>query len=83
MHTSSLKKKTSHKAKSAREWKQRLFLFAAGEKFRRGERPAKGSEWDRVIQRIESCPAHGDASKACHCKYHQSVSISTLCQKDD
>ena len=76
---SSSKKKPSHKAKSAKEWKQRLILFAAGEKFHRGERPAKESEWERIIQRIESCPAHGDVSKACHCSYHQSVSI---CQKD-
>jgi len=28
--------KTSHKAKMAREWKQRLHLFAVGEEFHRG-----------------------------------------------
>ena len=70
-------KKGSYKAKTAVEWRQRLRLFMEGEKFGRGERPAKGSEWDRVVERIQSCPTHADKRKACLCRYHGYVSLNT------
>ena len=67
--------KGSHKAKTAREWQQRLRLFAAGEKFSRGE-PSMGSEWNRVVERIQSCPTHADRRMACLCRYHDDQSVS-------
>ena len=74
----SSKKKTSHKAKTSSDWTRRLRLFAAGQKFGRGERPAKDSQWHKVVGRIESCPAHGGtAGVACVCQYHQPVSCAT------
>jgi len=66
----------THKAKSAREWKQRLHRFAAGEKFRRGEAPAKGSQWDKTVQRILACPTHQDGKRDCVCQYHRPVSCN-------
>ena len=49
-------KKTSHKAKTSTEWTRRLHCFAAGERFGREERPAKGSHWNRVLERNYSIP---------------------------
>ena len=72
------RKKGNHKAKTAKEWQQRLRLFAAGKKFGRGEKPAKGSEWNRIVECIHSCPAHTDIRKACQCQYHQSVSLTAV-----
>ena len=76
--SSALKRKKggSHKAKTAREWQQRLRLFAAGEKFGRGEKPSMGSEWNRVVDRIQSCPTHADRRMACLCRYHDDQSVS-------
>ena len=70
--------KGSHKAKTAMEWQQRLRLFAAGKKFGRGEKPTKGSEWNRIAECIQSCPAHTDIRKACQCQYHHSVSLTLV-----
>ena len=77
---SSAGKKQSHKAKSTSEWKKRLRRFAAGEKFRRGERPPKGSHWDDVISKIVACPAHQRDDRPYNCQYHPSVS-SFITQK--
>ena len=76
--SSALKRKKggSHKAKTAREWQQRLRLFAAGEKFGRGEKPSVGSEWNRVVERIQSCPTYADRRMACLCRYHDDQSVS-------
>ena len=69
-------KKTSHKAKTDSQWIERLRRFAAGEMFHRGENPRKNSRWHRVVERIQACPAHRDASMACVCQYHQPVSFA-------
>ena len=66
-----MKKKTSHKAKTSSDWTRRLQLFAAGQKFGRGEKPRSGSRWHAVMERIESCPAHSTARAVCVCRYHQ------------
>ena len=61
------RKKGNHKAKTAKEWQQRLWLFAAGKKFGRGEKPAKGSEWNRIVECIHSCSgvARPGPTRAC------------------
>ena len=77
LHSCIMNKKTSHKAKTSSDWIRRLRLFAAGQKFDRGEKPPSGSRWHAVIKRIESCPAHNTAGILCVCHYHQpAVSFS-------
>ncbi|XP_065892385.1 uncharacterized protein [Dysidea avara] len=80
---SSAGKKQSHKAKSTSEWKKRLRRFAAGEKFRRGERPPKGSHWDDVISKIVACPAHQRDDRPYNCQYHPSLVPVMLVTKTD
>ena len=63
--------KASHKAKSSSDWARRFRLFAAGQKFGRGEKPPTRSRWHTAIQRIESCPAHNTAGGVCICEYHR------------
>ena len=69
-------KKGSHKAKTAREWQQQLRLFVTGEKFGRGGKPSMGSEWNRVVERIQFCPTHADRRMAYLCWYHDDQSVS-------
>ena len=54
-----MKKTATHKAKKSWDWKQQLFRFAVGEKFGRGEKPSRDSCWDKAMDRIVACPAHG------------------------
>jgi len=58
--------------KTTSAWKKRLHYFAAGESYKRGKRPPKGSYWDSVIIKILACPAH---RRACSCQYHPSPSL--------
>ena len=72
------KKTSSHKAKSAFTWRERLCRFAAGEIFGRGECPAKGSMRYSHVECIKACPAHKNARMACVCQYHTTVSCSNM-----
>ena len=42
-----------------RQWRERLSLFAQGKFwFGRGQRPKKGSDKARELERVEKCPKH-------------------------
>ena len=65
MKKSGSKNKSSHKAKSPWQWRQRLIKFVREGKFSRGEAPPKGSYWAKIVQEILECPAHGDSGVRC------------------
>ena len=75
--SSTSSKKSSHKAKPVKYWQLRLRRFAAGEKFGRGERSAKNSQWHKACKQIESCLAHGAVTRTtCTCGYHYCQLVS-------
>ncbi len=68
---------------SKREWNERLEKFAAGTfQFGRGQRPPKGSEAAKKLEKVERCPRHSNTSGVnlfghkivCVCGYHKSLS---------
>ena len=73
------------------EWRQRLHLFAQGNfHFGKGQRPRKGSDRAKVLERVENCPKHRNSVNVdpfgrriqCHCGYHQqkvSLILNTAC----
>ena len=74
-----------NKGLTERQWRDRLQQFAAGTfKFGRGQRPPKNSERGRLVEKIEKCPKHRNASFldplnrmiTCKCGYHVATSVS-------
>ena len=69
----------------AAKWKAKLHAFANGKyKFGKGEKPGKGSRWERDLSNILACPKHNNegaislvSSKPiqCICGYHVSYTI--------
>ena len=68
-----------HRALPSHVWEKRLQSFAEEKRsFGRGELPPKASEYAKKIERIKSCPKHGNAHDidvlgkpvACKCGYH-------------
>ena len=62
------------------EWRERLSLFAQGNfKFGKGQRPPRGSDRARELERVEKCPKHSNTMQIdpfgrkiqCLCGYHQ------------
>ena len=67
---------------------KRLTMYANKEfSFGTGQKPRKGSQWDKELKRIEECPAHNKLSSTeqrlqfaprrkatCTCGYHRPVS---------
>lgn len=65
---------------SKREWEERLEKFVAGTfRFGRGQRPPKGSERAKKLEKVERCPRHLNTSCfnpfgqriVCVCGYHK------------
>ena len=75
------------KGPDAAHWKAKLRAFASGQyKFGKGEKPGKGSRWEKELSKILGCPKHKNEGTfsllsnkplQCICGYH--VSPTLLC----
>ena len=72
------------KGPDASQWKAKLRAFANGTyKFGTGEKPGKGSRWEKELIKILGCPKYNNQSTLslvsgkpvqCICEYHVDVS---------